>query len=181
MISVSKRYVETEVEERSGGYANAGQPIFNIIDRANDRRKEKEKGYNYEKNKYHCLVLTVAPLDEKAVDRKECREYAFVLHKKTRAHIGQEPQQRSCAGAKVLSKIEKRIWKILKKAEKKTAQQVCQNTFRDAFQYAHSPKYEYKTRFCGKERSSWDMIFMFSAVAIVAAVLAIAWGITKLV
>ena len=40
-IVLSKRYVETEVEERSGGYANAGQAIFNIFDRANDRKKER--------------------------------------------------------------------------------------------------------------------------------------------
>ena len=47
-IDIFKRYVETEVEERSGGYANAGQAIFNIFDRAIDRKKEKEKGYNFE-------------------------------------------------------------------------------------------------------------------------------------
>ena len=53
--------------------------------------------------------------------------------------------------------------------------------FWDACRYAHSPKYEYKTKFCGKERFTWDMIFMFLAVAIVAVILAITWGITKLV
>ena len=43
-IDISKRYVETEVEERSGGYANSGQAIFNIFDRSLDRKKGKRKG-----------------------------------------------------------------------------------------------------------------------------------------
>lgn len=180
-IDISKRYVETEVEERSGGYANAGQAIFNIFDRAIDRKKEKEKGYNFERNKYHTIILTVVPLDTKLVNIKECREYAFVFKKTERAHLGQEPQRKIYQEAKVLSKVEKRILKILKNADKKTLQQMCKNSFWDACRYAHSPKYEYKTKFCGKERFTWDMIFMFLAVAIVAVILAITWGITKLV
>ena len=39
--------LETEVEERADGYAYAGQAIFNIFDRAIDRKKEKKKGYNF--------------------------------------------------------------------------------------------------------------------------------------
>ena len=84
-IVISKRYVETEVEERSGGYANAGQAIFNIFDRVNDRKKEKENGYNFEDNKYHSLVITVTPLDKTLVSVSDCREYAFVLKKVERA------------------------------------------------------------------------------------------------
>ena len=180
-IDISKRYVETEVEERSGGYAYAGQAIFNILDRAIDGKKEKEKGYNFERNKYHSIILTVVPLDAKLVNIKECREYAFVLKKTERAHLGQEPQRKIYQEAEVLSKVEKRILKILKNADKKTLPQICKNTFWDACRYAHSPKYQYKTKFCGKERFTWDMIFMFLAVAIFVAIIAFAWGITKLV
>ena len=178
-IILSKRYVETGVEERSGGYANAGQAIFNIFDRANDRKKEKEKGYNFEKNKYHSIVITVIPLDKTLVSTVECREYAFVLKKVERAHLGQEPVKKNYQEAKVLEKIEKRILQILKKADKKSPQQVCKNSFWDACRYAHSPKYGYKTKFCGKERFTWDMIFMFLAVTIVVAVIVVAWAITK--
>ena len=180
-IAISKKYMETEVEERSGGYANAGQAIFNIFDRVNDRKKEIKKGYHFEKNKYHTIVLKVVPVDTKLANIKECREYAFVLKKTERAHLGQDPQRKIYQEAKVLSKVEKRILKILKNADKKTLQQICKNTFWDACRYAHSPKYEYKPEFCGKERFTWDVIFMFLAVAIVVAILAIAWGITKLV
>ena len=112
-IILSKRYVETGVEERSGGYANAGQAIFNIFDRANDRKKEKEKGYNFEKNKYHSIVITVIPLDKTLVSTVECREYAFVLKKVERAHLGQEPEKKNYQEAKVLEKIEKRILTLL--------------------------------------------------------------------
>ena len=178
-IFLSKKYVEKEVEERSGGYAYAGQAIFNIFDRANDRKKEKEKGYNFEKNKYHCIVIKVIPLDKTLVGLADCREYAFVLKKVERAHLGEEPQKKSYQEAKVLAKIEKRILKILKKADKSSAQEICKNTFWDACRYAHSPKYEYKTKFCGKERFTWDMIFMFLAVTIVATVILVAWAATK--
>ncbi|MBR2313192.1 MAG: hypothetical protein IKA46_07920 [Clostridia bacterium] len=103
------------------------------------------------------------------------------MKKTEQAHLGQEPQRKTYKEAKLLSKIEKRILKILKNTNKKTSQQICKNTFWDACRYAHSPKYEYKPEFCGKERFTWDVIFMFLAVAIVVAILAIAWGITKLV
>ena len=178
-IVLSKRYTETEVEERADGYAYAGQAIFNIFDRAIDRKKEKKKGYNFEKNKYHSIVITVLPLDKTLVSTVECREYAFVIKKVERAHLGQEPEKKNYQEAKVLEKIEKRILQILKKADKKSPQQVCKNSFWDACRYAHSPKYGYKTKFCGKERFTWDMIFMFLAVTIVVAVIVVAGAITK--
>ena len=179
-IDISKRYVETEVEERSGGYANAGQAIFNIFDRVNDRKKEKENGYNFEKNKYHSIVITVIPLDKTLVSVSDCREYAFVLKKVERAHLGLQPQKKRYQEEKVLAKIEKGILKILKMADKSSAQEIFKNTFWDACRYAHSPKYGYKTKFCGKERFTWDIIFMFLAVAIVVTVIFVAWSITKL-
>ena len=178
-IILSKRYIETEVEERYGGSAYPGHGIFSIFDRAIDRKTEKEKGYNFEKNKYHCIVITVIPLDKTLVSLADCREYAFVLKKVERAHLGLEPQKKSYQEEKVLAKIEKRILKILKMADKRSAQETCKNTFWDACRYAHSPKYGHKTKFCGKERFTWDMIFMFLAVTIGVAVIVVAWAITK--
>ena len=180
-IILSKKYTETEVRERSSVYGNAGQAVFNIFDRAIDRKKEKEKGYNFERNKYHSIVITVVPLDKALAGIAECREYAFVLKKVERAHLGQEPQKKSYQEAKVLAKIEKKILKILKKACKKSPQQICKNTFWDACRYAHSTKYEYKTKFCGKERFTWDMIFMFLAVAVVVAVILAVWSMTEFI
>ena len=176
-ILLSKRYFESEVMERSGSHGVGA--IFNSIDRARDHKKEKEKGYNYERNKYHYFILTLYPIEKKAPRREECREYAFILKKVERAHIGLEPQEVSYHEDKILSKIEKQILKILKKAEKSSAQKVYQNNIIDAFRYAMHPKYEYKERFLNKERFSWEMIFLAAICLLVFGSLFIVWLFTK--
>ena len=177
-ILLSKRYFESNVSERSSGYYATGM-ILNSIDRARDRKKEKETGYNYVKNRYHYFVLTVCPIEKNMIKREECRDYAFLLKKVERAHIGLEPRLIVAREEKVLSKIEKQILKILKKAEKRSAQKVCQNTIIDAFRYAMLPKYKYKERFLGKGRFSWDMIFLSAFCLLVFGSLFIMWLFTK--
>ena len=86
-ILLSKRYFKSNVSERSYGYYATGM-ILNSIDRARDRKKEKENGYNYVKNRYHYFVLTVCPIKKNMIKREECRDYAFLLKKLERAHIG---------------------------------------------------------------------------------------------
>ncbi len=174
---LSKRYFESEVSERSGVHGVGA--IFNSIDRARDHKEEKKKGYNYEKNKYHCFILTLCPIDKHILGREACREYTFVLKKVERAHIGQEPRRVLYHEEKILSKIEKQILKILKKAEKSSAQKVCQNNIIDAFRYAMHPKYEYKERFLGKERFSWEMIFISAFCILVFGSMFIIWLFTK--
>ena len=176
-ILLSKRYFESAVMERSGG--NGVSAIFNSIDRARDHKEEKKNGYNYVKNRYHYFVLTVCPIEKNMIGREECRDYTIILKKVERAHIGLEPRLIVSREEKVLSKIEKRILKILKKAEKSSAQKVCQNSIIDAFRYAMLPKYEYKERFLGKERFSWEMIFLFAFCLLVFGSLFIIWLFTK--
>ena len=177
-ILLSKRYFESNVLERSSGYYGTGM-ILNSIDRARDRKKEKENGYNYVKNRYHYFVLTVCPIKKNMIKREECRDYAFLLKKVERAHIGLEPRLIVAREEKVLSQIEKQILKILKKAEKRSAQKVCQNTIIDAFRYAMLPKYEYKEKFLGKGRFSWEMIFLSAFCILVFGSLFIIWLFTK--
>ena len=177
-ILLSKRYFESNVSERSSGYYATGM-ILDSIDRARDRKKEKENGYNYVKNRYHYFVLTVCPIKKNMIKREECRDYAFLLKKVERPHIGLEPRLIVAREEKVLSKIEKQILKILKKAEKRSAQKACQNTIIDAFRYAMHPKYEYKERFLGKGRFSWEMIFLFAFCLLVFGSLFIIWLFTK--
>ena len=177
-ILLSKRYFESNVSERSSGYYATGM-ILNSIDRARDHKKEKENGYNYVKNRYHYFVLTVCPIKKNMIKREECRDYAFLLKKVERAHIGLEPRLIVAREEKVLSKIEKQILKILKKAEKRSAQKACQNTIIDAFRYAMLPKYGYKERFLGKDRFSWEMIFLFAFCLLVFGSLFIIWLFTK--
>ena len=177
-ILLSKRYFESNVSERSSGYYATGM-ILNSIDRARDHKKEKENGYNYVKNRYHYYVLTVCPIEKNMIKCEECRDYAFLLKKVERAHIGLEPRLIVAREEKVLSKIEKQILKILKNAEKRSAQKVCQNTFIDAFRYAMHPKYEYKEKFLGKGRFSWEMIFLSAFCILVFGSLFIIWLFTK--
>ena len=180
-IVLSKKYTEETVGERSSSYAYAGSAIINSIERALDKKREAEKGYHFEPNKWHSLVLTIVPLDKKLVHRTSRREYAFVLKQVVRPHVGEKPVETVYQEEKVLQKIEKTILKILKKADKMTAQQVCKDTFRDAFRYCLLSKYGYKDNFCGKDRFTWDMIFLFLAVAICVGIIAIAWAITNLI
>ena len=177
-ILLSKRYFESNVSERSSG-CYATSVILDSIDRVRDRKKEKENGYNYVKNRYHYFVLTVCPIKKNMIKREECRDYAFLLKKVERAHIGLEPRLIVAREEKVLSKIEKQILKILKKAEKRSAQKACQNTIIDAFRYAMLPKYEYKERFLGKDRFSWEMIFLFAFCLLFFGSLFIVWLFTK--
>ena len=178
-IALSKKYVEEEVREKSSG-AYSRTIILNALERARNKKREIEKGYHFEPNKWHRLVLTIVPLDKKLVHRTNRREYAFVLKQVVRPYIGEVPEETFYNEEKILAKIEKTILKILKKADKMSVQQVCQDTFWDAFRYSHSSKYYYKENFCGKDRFTWDMIFMFIAVAICIGVIVVAW-VTSLI
>lgn len=178
-VVLTERCTETEVEERSGGSTGVGQALFAAVARAHDRNREEEKGYDYEDNRYRCLILRVVPLDTKLVSRTECREYAFVLEKTERAHLGQEPVTETCKEAELLAKVEKRILKILRRAEKKTPQKICKNTLWDAFRYMFSVRYAYKEYFCGKGRSAWEVIFPIAELLILVAIAAAGWGIVR--
>ena len=177
-ISVSKRYFEAEVDQRSGG--RSIDAIFNSIERARDHKTEKERGYNYERNKYHCIVLSLMPTGKSPLRRDDCRDYSFMLRKVERAHIGLEPRKVNYEEEKLLSKIEKRILKILKKAEKHSAEGVCKDTLSDALRYSLSAKYKYRDKALGKDMPVWDMIFaIFFAVSVIVF-LVLVWGIGEI-
>lgn len=176
-ITVSKKYFESDVQERSGG-ANLGQSVFNYLDRAKDRKAEKE--YNYERNKYHCVVLSVLPIDKNLIPKKNCKDYSFLLKKVERAHIGLKPEHIIYEESKIILKIEKRIQKIIKTANKTNISKACKNTFFDAIRYSHSKKYEYKHHFCGKDRFFWEMLFAVSAGLLTILIVFIAWIIYSL-
>ncbi len=176
-ILISKRYFEENVHERSGG--TGVSTIFNSIDRARDRKKEVKNGYNYQRNQYHSLVISVIPSGKNVLRREDCKDYAFVIRKVWRAHIGQEPSRVSCEEEKMLSKLEKRILKILKKAEKMPAEKVCKDSVFDVLRYIHGAKYGYKDRFLGKEKYTWDLIYGISIGVIALAVVFMLWFISE--
>ena len=100
-VTVSKRYFEETVGERIGNTGNTA--IFNEIDRALDRKREKKKGYHHIRNRYHVIVLSVIPIHKGIVHREYCRDYAFYIHKVERAHIGMEPKKYTYEEQKILS------------------------------------------------------------------------------
>ena len=177
-ILLSKRYFESKVHERSG--TNGAGAIFNSIDRARDRKEEKEKGYNYQRNKYHCIVISIIPSNPSTLKRAECRDYAFLLEKVERAHIGQEPRKISYEEDKVLAKIERRISKILKKSQRMSPEKICKNNLLDALRYSHGAKYQYKSFFLGKDRFAWDLIFGVCAGVLTLGIVFIGWFVSNL-
>lgn len=178
-ITVSKRYYETHVEERNTYHPEAGVRLLNEIDRYLDRKAEKK--YNCQPNQYHCMILTVQPIKKGIVRKEECRDYAFLLQKIERAHIGLEPTRVIYEENWLLGKIEKRIQNILQKAETATTEAVCKNNFLDAIRYASLRKYQYKQRFLSKSRIFWEIIFFISFSVIgVLAIIGILTGFGKL-
>ena len=73
-----------------------------------------------------------------------------MLRKVERAHIGEEPRRVTYEEEKILSKVEKRILKTLKKADRASAREVCKNNIFDAIRYSMNAKYGYKKRFSRK-------------------------------
>ena len=177
-ITVSKKYFESSVQEYRTSN-NSGSFILNSIATARDRQAEKEKGYDYQPNRYHCVILTVSPTEKNRIPKDECKEYAFLLKKVERVHIGLEPESIAYEENKILSKIEKRLHKIIRKAQKTGAVKTCRNTFGDAIHYAHSTKYEYKKRFCHKDRFFWDLFFGILAGTLAILVVLAAWVLSK--
>ena len=169
-VTVSKRYFEESVGERIRNTGNTA--IFNEIDRALDRKREKKKGYHHIRNRYHIIVLSVVPVKKDIVRREYCRDYAFYIHKIERPHIGTEPKEFIYEEQKILSKIEKRINKLLRKTQKNTPQKVCKDNLLDAIRYT-APRYGYKRRFLNKERADWELIFLisFGVLALVVALI----------
>lgn len=176
-VTVSKRYFEETVGERIGN--NGNMAIFNQIDRALDRKREKKKGYHHIRNRYHVIVLSVITIHKDIVRREYCRDYAFCIHKVERAHIGMEPKKHTYEEQKILSRIERRINKILRKSQKNTPQNVCKDTIFDAIRYT-DPRYGYKRRFLNKERAVWELIFLISFGVLALVVALMIWLIGKL-
>ena len=177
-VTISKRYFEESVGERIGSTGSTA--IFNEIDKALDRKREKKKGYHHIRNRYHVIVLSVIPTKKDNARREYCRDYAFCIHKVERAHIGMEPKKYAYEEQKILSKIEKRISKILRKSQKSTPQKVCRDTLFDAIRYT-ATRYGYKRRFLNKERADWELIFLISFGILALLVIFIIWLFSKLI
>lgn len=167
-VSVSKKYFETVVHEKSH---HSG--ILVAVERKWLRKQENKKGYHFQNNKYHCIVLTLQPADQKGLHKDRCRQYAFVLKKVERAYIGEKPELVLYEAEKVLSKIEKRICRILEDAQNRSPQEICADTWRDAARYLCAVKYSYKKSILGRDRNTLEMLLLigFSVVVFIGVLL----------
>ena len=176
-VTVSKRYFEESVGEQ---IRHSGESIIlNEIEKSLDRKREEKKGYHHIRNRYHVIVLSVIPFKKDIVRREYCRDYAFYIHKIERPHIGTEPKKFIYEEQKILSKIEKRINKLLRKTQRNTPQKVCKDNLFDAIRYT-APRYGYKRRFLDKERADWELIFLISFGVLALVVALMIWLIGKL-
>ena len=129
-IDVSKTYFESYVHEKH----NRGG-IAETIERKRLRKQERKKGYHFQNNRYHCIVLTVLPVEANVLKKERCKQYAYVIRKVERAYIGENPEKTAYEVNKVLNKIEKRIVRILRDARDRLPQEICAETWRDAVRY----------------------------------------------
>lgn len=165
-VTVSKRYIETDVTERNISSPDSGVQLLNDMDRWLDKKREKK--YNNQPNRYHCIALEVCPSDKTLVAKGDRKEYAFIVRKIERAHIGLAPERVEYAQHKVLRKIEKRLQKILHRAQNDPLT-ACKDTWWDVLRYVMSHKYADKKRILGKERNFWE--FLFGGIVVAAGVL----------
>ena len=126
-------------------------------------------------------MLTVSPIKKGEVEKKECKDYTFVVSKSERAFKYAKPKEKFYDEEKILSKIEKQIQKIINKAQTKPLIKICKNNLFDALRYATLPKYNYKKSYLGKDKFTWQIIFgIVIPIIILIALIIIACLIGKI-
>lgn len=165
---VSRKYVESAVNDYE----------FSYKDHINNPKYERLKN---RKNKYYLIVLTVSPIKKGEAQKKECRDYAFVVSKSERVFKYAKPKEKFYDEEKILSQIEKQIQKILNKSQTQTSKKVCENNFFDALRYATLPKYNYKKSYLGKDKYTWQILFGIAIpMVVVGALIGVACLIGKI-
>lgn len=163
VCSVSKKYFEIKVQKPLHSYHSFIDVLFRQI-----ALKRESKNFHHQRNRTHSVVLKFTPVDSKLVKKHECREYAFMLSEISRPEEGFAPKVKIQKEENILKKIEKRILKILRKAEKKNPTEVCRCTKADVIRYFFLPPYGYMKRIAGYDRDTLDIVI--SAITIVFSV-----------
>ena len=168
-ITIHRRSFKEEVEAYN---YQSQHSLLNMLEYIFINKKIEEKKYHHIPNHYKLLVLQVNPISKKIANKKDCKKYAFLVYQLSRAHQGDKPIEWQRKEQSVIAKVEKRLKKLLKRAEKSTSPVWCGNTLWDALRYSFSKKYEYLENYCGKSRNFWEMLWM-SVVAIPVLLFAI--------
>ena len=137
--SVSKKYFETDVSSVAVNHTDILHILYGFF-----ANKRENKNFKHQRNRTHCAVVCFYPTDSALVKRKDCKEYAFVISKISRFEEGVAPKKRDYNQKAILKKIEKRILKVLKSAEKNGIYSVCRQTAFDKVRYKFSSKYAYR-------------------------------------
>lgn len=152
---VSKKYFEMNTPEVSSGHSD----ILNFI-HEHIANKHENKKYRNQRNRYHCIVLTFSPINNNSKNI-EYKEYSFLLNKIERIEKGFKPREKNYKEETILQRIEKLILSVIKKAQRKTPNQICTATWFDILRYVFSIKYDYKKTIADRDKNFWDTLFAF--------------------
>ncbi len=174
ICSVSKKYFETKVSLSSHHSYTLLDNIFRHI-----AYKRESKYFKHQRNRQHCAVLCFCPANKEFLKKSECKEYAFALYEVFRHEEGFSPKEKIYNEKTVLNKIEKRIRKVLKSAEKKSAVRICKCTKFDLLRYFFKTEYGYKKTIFGIDRNTLDTIFSVSFIVVFLIIILIVYLNTK--
>ncbi len=127
---VKRKYLESRVMSYSGSTRN---PIDWILE--SFYKKKEECHFHHVPNRYKCVILSVMPIEKDVVMKNDCKCYTFVIESIEREYEGKEPKYLVRNEEKVLKLIEKRLKKLLKRAEKEPNAFWCKNNFIDKIRY----------------------------------------------
>ena len=170
--SVSRRYFEDDVVANTsltGGFLNQiDEKLTN----------EKERKYLHQRNRYQCIVLTLAPIEKGIVKKADLKQFAFMLRKIERSFEGQVPSATAYSREKVLNKIERRLNKTLERADIVSPKKLCKDNFFDGLRYASGNKYKGKT-VLGMDTLVFDIVLTVGVCLIAVAILFVVWLLTR--
>lgn len=156
-ITIHRRSFKEDIE----AYNYQSQHSFlNMLEYIFINKKKEEKKYHHIPNQYKLLVLQAVPISKTIAAKKDCKKYAFLVYQLSRAYQGDKPIEWQHKEQSVIARVEKRLKKILKQAEKSTSTDSCSDTLWDALRYSFSKKYGYLENYCGKSRFFWETLWI---------------------
>ena len=172
--SVSKKYFEQRTSSTSFRHHNILEIFLRRI-----AIKRENKSFNHQRNRFHSAVICFYPSEKGVLKKTECKEYAFVLYEISRLEEGFAPKERKQKEEKLLKKVEKKIKRILKSAEKKSVTNVCKETRKDIIRYFFLNAYGYKKTIAGVSRDTVDLVFTLSFLVVLWIVAFIVFSLVK--
>ena len=176
-ITMHRHSFKEEVEN----YNHLGSHGFlNMLEYIFINKKIEEKKYHHIPNQYKSLVLQITPISKNIANKKDCKKYAFLVYQLSRAHQGDKPIEWQRKQQTVIAKVEKRLKKVLKQAQKQTSPSWCNDTLGDALRYTLFKKYYYLENYCGKSRYFWETlwicvisspIFLFALIGLIGSLI----------